>query len=124
MNRPRIALTIAGSDPGGGAGLQADLTTFTRLGVHGATAITAITVQDTRDVLGFDVLPSHRIVEQIEVTLADLPVAGDQDRHAGIGRKRRGRGPYPRGTSPYPGGARSGDVAGGGGSSRPRPWWT
>lgn len=75
MNRPRIALTIAGSDPGGGAGLQADLTTFTRLGVHGATAVTAITVQDTRDVLDFDVLPTQRIVQQIEVTLADLPVA-------------------------------------------------
>lgn len=75
MNRPAIALTIAGSDPGGGAGLQADLTTFTRLGVHGATAITAITVQDTRSVFGFDVVPAQRIVEQIEVTLADLPVA-------------------------------------------------
>jgi hydroxymethylpyrimidine/phosphomethylpyrimidine kinase len=74
-NPPKIALTIAGSDPGGGAGLQADLTTFTRLGIHGATAITAITVQDTRNVIDFEVLPAHRIVAQIEVTLADLPVA-------------------------------------------------
>lgn len=75
MHRPPIALTIAGSDPGGGAGLQADLTTFTRLGVHGATAVTAITVQDTRNVIDFDVLSAARVVQQIEVTLADLPVA-------------------------------------------------
>ncbi|AHE97334.1 bifunctional hydroxymethylpyrimidine kinase/phosphomethylpyrimidine kinase [Thioalkalivibrio paradoxus] len=75
MHRPTIALTIAGSDPGGGAGLQADLTTFTRLGVHGATAITAITVQDTRNVADFDVLPARRLADQIEITLADLPVA-------------------------------------------------
>lgn len=73
--RPPIALTIAGSDPGGGAGLQADLTTFTRLGVHGATAVTAVTIQDTRNVFDFDVLPARRIAQQIEVTLADLPVA-------------------------------------------------
>jgi hydroxymethylpyrimidine/phosphomethylpyrimidine kinase len=75
MNRPPIALTIAGSDPSGGAGLQADLTTFTRLGVHGATAVTAITVQDTRNVMDFDVLSARRIVQQIEIVLADLPVA-------------------------------------------------
>ncbi|MFO7953880.1 bifunctional hydroxymethylpyrimidine kinase/phosphomethylpyrimidine kinase [Thioalkalivibrio sp.] len=75
MNHPPIALTIAGSDPGGGAGLQADLTTFTRLGVHGATAVTAITVQDTRNVVGFTVLPPEQLRAQIEVTLTDLEVA-------------------------------------------------
>ncbi|WP_018175372.1 MULTISPECIES: bifunctional hydroxymethylpyrimidine kinase/phosphomethylpyrimidine kinase [unclassified Thioalkalivibrio] len=75
MNHPPIALTIAGSDPGGGAGLQADLTTFTRLGVHGATAVTAITVQDTRNVVDFTVLPPEQLRAQIEVTLADLEVA-------------------------------------------------
>jgi len=75
MHRPPIALTIAGSDPGGGAGLQADLTTFTRLGVHGATAVTAITLQDTRNVYDFDVLSARRILQQIEIVLADLPVA-------------------------------------------------
>jgi len=74
MTHPPIALTIAGSDPGGGAGLQADLTTFTRLGVHGATAVTAITVQDTRNVIDFSVLPAQQVRAQIEVTLADLEV--------------------------------------------------
>ena len=75
MHHPPICMTIAGSDPGGGAGLQADLTTFARLGVHGATAVTAITVQDTRNVIDFDVLPARRIAQQIEVILADLPVS-------------------------------------------------
>lgn len=75
MPRPPVALTIAGSDPSGGAGLQADLTTFTRLGVHGATAITAVTIQDSRNVLDFDVLPTQRIIEQIEVVLADSTVS-------------------------------------------------
>ncbi|WP_018175879.1 bifunctional hydroxymethylpyrimidine kinase/phosphomethylpyrimidine kinase [Thioalkalivibrio sp. AKL8] len=75
MNHPPIAVTIAGSDPGGGAGLQADLTTFTRLGVHGGTAVTAITVQDTRNVLDFSVLSAEQLRAQIEVTLADLAVA-------------------------------------------------
>ncbi|WP_018935813.1 bifunctional hydroxymethylpyrimidine kinase/phosphomethylpyrimidine kinase [Thioalkalivibrio sp. ALJ24] len=74
MTHPPIALTIAGSDPGGGAGLQADLTTFTRLGVHGATAVTAITVQDTRNVIDFSVLPAAQLRAQIEATLADLDV--------------------------------------------------
>lgn len=74
MHRPPIALTVAGSDPSGGAGIQADLTTFTRLGVHGATAITAITVQDSRNVVDFDVLSARRVREQIEIVLADSPV--------------------------------------------------
>lgn len=74
MNHPPIALSIAGSDPGGGAGLQADLTTFTRLGVHGATAVTAITVQDTRNVMDFSVLPAAQLRAQIEITLDDLGV--------------------------------------------------
>lgn len=75
MHSPPVALTIAGSDPSGGAGIQADLTTFARLGVHGATAITAITVQDSRNVIDFDVLPTRRIVEQTEIVLADCSVA-------------------------------------------------
>ncbi len=74
MTHPPIALTIAGSDPGGGAGLQADLTTFTRLGVHGATAVTAVTVQDTTNVMDFSVLSALQLRAQIEVTLADLDV--------------------------------------------------
>ena len=45
-----VALTIAGSDPGGGAGIQADLRTFAAFGVHGASVLAALTVQDTRGV--------------------------------------------------------------------------
>ncbi len=50
--RPPVALTIAGSDPSGGAGIQADLKTFTVLGVYGAAVVTALTAQSTRGVSG------------------------------------------------------------------------
>lgn len=68
----RIALTIAGSDPTGGAGLQADLQVFRTLGVHGAGVITAITVQDTAKV--HQVLPAFPsvVLEQLRVLLRDL----------------------------------------------------
>ncbi|MFN4262561.1 MAG: hydroxymethylpyrimidine/phosphomethylpyrimidine kinase [Thioalkalivibrionaceae bacterium] len=73
--RVATALSIAGSDPGGGAGAQADLATFLRLGVHGATAITAITVQDTQRVESFDLVRSETLARQIEITLEDCRVA-------------------------------------------------
>ncbi|MGM1050589.1 MAG: bifunctional hydroxymethylpyrimidine kinase/phosphomethylpyrimidine kinase [Bacillota bacterium] len=68
------ALTIAGSDSGGGAGIQADLKTFQELGVYGMSAITAITVQNTLGVHGVYPLPPEASAEQIEVVGSDLGV--------------------------------------------------
>lgn len=66
------ALTIAGSDSGGGAGIQADLKTFTVLRVYGMTAITAITVQDTRAVHSVHPLPATLVGQQIERVVDDI----------------------------------------------------
>jgi hydroxymethylpyrimidine/phosphomethylpyrimidine kinase len=71
--RPR-ALTIAGSDPGGGAGIQADLKTFTALGVYGMTAITAITVQNTKGVYGYEAMAPKLVEEQIRAVTTDIGV--------------------------------------------------
>jgi hydroxymethylpyrimidine/phosphomethylpyrimidine kinase len=72
---PPVALTIAGSDSGGGAGIQADLKAFAANRVFGATAITAITAQNTRGVEAVEVLDVALVAAQIEAVLADLPVA-------------------------------------------------
>lgn len=69
-----IALTIAGSDPSGGAGIQADLKTFAAHGVFGASAITALTVQNTRGVFGVHAVPPGFVREQAEAVLDDLDV--------------------------------------------------
>lgn len=69
---PPRALTIAGSDSGGGAGAQADLKTFLACGVHGMSAITAITVQNSLGVQGFYELPPHAVAEQIESVITDI----------------------------------------------------
>lgn len=68
------ALTIAGSDPGGGAGIQADLKTFSALGVYGMTAITAITVQNTLGVYGYQALSPKLVDEQIRAVTTDIGV--------------------------------------------------
>src|SRR5579863_4914452 len=68
-----IALTIAGSDPGGGAGIQADLKTFHQLGVYGTTAITLITIQNTTGMSLVHTLDPSIVGGQIDAVLADLP---------------------------------------------------
>jgi hydroxymethylpyrimidine/phosphomethylpyrimidine kinase len=70
-----IALTIAGSDSGGGAGIQADLKTFTALGVHGTSVITAITAQNPRGVLGIQTCSKQIVRQQLEAVFAELPPA-------------------------------------------------
>lgn len=69
-----IALTIAGSDSGGGAGIQADLKTFSALGVFGASALTAITAQNTHGVFAVEILSPGIVAAQIEAVLGDLKV--------------------------------------------------
>ena len=67
-------MTIAGSDSGGGAGIQADLRTFALLGVHGLVAVTAVTVQNSVGVKGFHEIPLDVIAGQIEAVVSDIGV--------------------------------------------------
>jgi hydroxymethylpyrimidine/phosphomethylpyrimidine kinase len=71
--RTPTALTIAGSDSGGGAGIQADLKAFARCGVHGTSAITAITAQNTRAVRAIEAVPAQTILAQVRAVLEDIP---------------------------------------------------
>src|SRR3954468_1211077 len=68
----KLALTIAGSDSGGGAGIQADLKTFAAHGVFGTSAITAITAQNTRGVVAWQALPADLVTAQIEAVAGDF----------------------------------------------------
>ena len=70
-----VALTIAGSDPSGGAGIQADLKTFHHLRVYGTSAITLLTVQNTVSVTHVEVLSADLVTKQINAVLADIPPA-------------------------------------------------
>jgi hydroxymethylpyrimidine/phosphomethylpyrimidine kinase len=70
-----VALTIAGSDSSGGAGIQADLKTFAALGVYGASVITALTAQNTTGVSGIHPVPPAFVTAQIDAVFSDLTVA-------------------------------------------------
>jgi hydroxymethylpyrimidine/phosphomethylpyrimidine kinase len=72
MSRPPVALTIAGSDPSGGAGIQADLKTFSALGAYGTAVITALTAQNTRGVSGVHVVPADFVTAQLETLIDDV----------------------------------------------------
>jgi hydroxymethylpyrimidine/phosphomethylpyrimidine kinase len=69
----RIALTIAGSDSGGGAGIQADLKTFHQFGVFGTSAVVAITAQNTRGVRAVHAIPVDTVAQQLAALAEDLP---------------------------------------------------
>ena len=92
-----IAVTIAGSDSGGGAGIQADLKTFSALGVYGASVITALTAQNTQGVAAIHAVPADFVTAEIDAVFSDLAVdavkigmLGAAGRH-----RRRRRGPRP-----------------------------
>lgn len=75
MTTPKIALSIAGSDPSGGAGIQADLKTFHALGVYGTAALAGLTVQNTQGVRDARPVEPAFVRAQVEAVLDDLPVA-------------------------------------------------
>jgi len=70
-----IAVTVAGSDSGGGAGIQADLKTFSALGVYGASVITALTAQNTKGVTAIHDVPAEFVAAQIDAVFSDLDVS-------------------------------------------------
>ena len=75
-NKPTpVALTIAGSDSGGGAGIQADLKTFAALGVHGTSAITCLTAQNPHQLLGVETASPRILRQQLAAVFAELPPA-------------------------------------------------
>ncbi len=83
-------LSIAGSDSGGGAGIQADLKAFARAGVHGTTAVTAVTAQNTVGVSVIHTVPGDVVIAQVRAVAEDIGVERGQDRHARDRRDDRG----------------------------------
>ncbi len=74
MTKPPIVLTVAGSDPSGGAGIQADLKTFSALGAYGCAVLTSLTAQNTRGVTGIHAVPADFVAEQIGTLFDDVQV--------------------------------------------------
>ena len=68
-----VAMTIAGSDPSGGAGIQADLKTFHQHGVYGTSIVTLLTVQNTQSVSAIEILDSNFVLAQLDAVLGDIP---------------------------------------------------
>ena len=90
----QIALTIAGSDSGGGAGIQADLKTFQQFGVFGTSVIVAVTAQNTRGVRAVHPVPAAMVRDQLAALAEDLPPAALKtgmlaERRAGAAGRRR-----------------------------------
>ena len=106
-----MVLTIAGSDSGSGAGIQADIKTMAALGVFATTAITAVTAQNTAEVRDVYPVPAVMVEAQIRAVLDDLPVAAVKTGLLGtaavvetVGRAGRRRPPSPAGRRPGDGG--------------------
>ena len=70
----KIVLSIGGSDSGGGAGIQADLRTFMSIKVHGCTAITCITAQNSKGVTAVEAVESHILINQIDALFSDFEI--------------------------------------------------
>ena len=103
-----IALTIAGSDSSGGAGIQADLKTFAALGVYGASVITALTAQNTKGVAGIHGVPAEFVTAQMDAVFSDLDIAAVKIGMLGSAAVDRRRGGRARAASRPQRGARSG----------------
>ena len=80
---PAVALTIAGSDPSGGAGIQADLKTFHQFGVYGEAVIALITVQNTQAVSRVETLSADLVIQQIQAVICDNRRPGNSGDHRG-----------------------------------------
>jgi hydroxymethylpyrimidine/phosphomethylpyrimidine kinase len=70
-----VVMTFAGTDPSGGAGIQADIETLASMGCHAAPVVTAVTVQDTQQLQRFEAMPASLVIEQARAVLEDVPVA-------------------------------------------------